>query len=108
MHPPPQPKRKPQPRPTNSTSAIPSQVDDSAVCTVVQVRLVGQPPARLRMHQSHTIADLKKLVEQQLMQVAGAQQCPAVPSSAQQCPAVPSSAQQRPAAPSSILFPIQQ
>jgi len=56
------------------------QVDDSAVCTVVQVRLVGQPPARLRMHQSHTIADLKKLVEQQLMQ-AGEQPRPFVLSS---------------------------
>jgi len=41
-------------------------VDESAPCTEVQVRLVGLPPFRVRLNQSHTIADLKMFVELKL------------------------------------------
>ena len=44
----------------------PAQVDEAAPTTVVQVRLAGKPPARLRLNVSQTVGDLKVLVERKL------------------------------------------
>ena len=49
-----------------------AQVDEAAPTTVVQVRLAGQPPAKLRLNVSHTVADLKVLVECKLSEAGEA------------------------------------
>ncbi|KAL3892744.1 MAG: hypothetical protein SGPRY_014829 [Prymnesium sp.] len=42
------------------------QVDESAPTTVVQVRLTGLAPVVFRLNASHTVADLKALIESKL------------------------------------------
>lgn len=49
-----------------SAASPPPAVDPAAPTTEVQLRISGSPPQRLKLNHTHTVADLKSLVERAL------------------------------------------